>query len=184
MIIAAFLFEFNVSSSQARHLPETADNISHGSMATSIITCANIQGPRLRPPARYVIARKIPRIDVDVIAGSEDLRSRFASSVQLACAKPNTIPDIMTWITDANPLDISISMTQRRKKTSSTIPPTTAARIPRSLNREISRCILATKGMALIVYKTYTIPTMVARIHAIGEAIEFLSKPRFWNMGI
>jgi hypothetical protein len=35
-----------------RHLPETADNISHGSMTTFIITWANIQGPKLRPPAR------------------------------------------------------------------------------------------------------------------------------------
>lgn len=45
-----------------------------------------MQGPRLRPPARYVITKETPRIDVDTIAGSEDLRSRFASSVQLACA--------------------------------------------------------------------------------------------------
>jgi hypothetical protein len=38
--------------------------------------------------------------------------------------------------------------------------------------------------MAFIVYRTYTIPTMVVRIHAIGGAIDPLAKPRFWNMGI
>jgi hypothetical protein len=35
-----------------RHSPETADNISHGSMTTLIITCANIQGSSSENP-RY-----------------------------------------------------------------------------------------------------------------------------------
>ena len=37
---------------QVRHFPETADSISHGSITILISTWANMQGPKLRPPAR------------------------------------------------------------------------------------------------------------------------------------
>ena len=43
------------------------------------------------------MARKIPRIDVDMIAGRVTLKSRFASSVQLVCANPKATPEMTTW---------------------------------------------------------------------------------------
>jgi len=100
-----------------------------------------------------MIARRIPKTDVERIAGSVNLKSPLAR-IQLVWANPNATPEMMTWRMVATPLDMSISMVQRQKKTSSTMPPTSAERIPRSLNSEISFCFAKTKGMAFIVYKT------------------------------
>ena len=53
-------------------------------------------------------------------------------------------------------LIIIISIVQRLKKTSSTIPPISAA-IPRSLNSEISFCLDNMKGIAFIMYDMYAL---------------------------
>jgi len=97
-----------------------------------------------------MLARRVPKTDVERIAGSVNLISPLVS-IHIVWAKPKATPEITIWMMGGTPLDMSISMSHLRKKTYSTIPPTTAEKIPRSLNRDTSLCFAKIKGMTFIV---------------------------------